>query len=144
KVAGTMSIDEFREHWAFHQAHDFWVCSSKLTDKAIAEVREKLDSSLKRFGLTTNGEILERETLSGVTCKGRPTQTLDIRDAAGTRQPTLLTGRLESLGKHVRVDGAMIMAGWEASAGGLRIRAGVTLVVALALELLMVPHYVWV
>ncbi|MBA2591887.1 MAG: hypothetical protein M3495_10865 [Pseudomonadota bacterium] len=155
RVARVMPSQEFQEHWGFHQKWDFWCCSGKVEPAAVAAERERLDASLRRFGLSTDGEILPEGALPEGTlpegilpegqdlCPRRPAPCLLMRDTQGNVRPHLLAERLRSIATHQTAASAGVWQMLAFAVRGLADRAAAIGVAALLLMLLAVPRHVW-
>ena len=155
RVAGVMPRHEFKEHWAYHEKWDFWCCSTKIREDAVEAERARLTKSLRRFGLTTDFEILPPGSSSGPEetefCPLRQTKDLiigegpclRILDAQGEVRPHLLRERLHSIAAHQAATGAGAWHILSVIGNELSNRVGLVCGAAAILVLLSIPRYVW-
>lgn len=139
RVATVMPDAEFAEDWSYHQSHRFWACMSGDARFAVVRERARLEASLPRFGVATQGEVTQcnfsLNFFENPLCE-QNNQCLVMQNADGTTDYTqLLERRLESIRMHKARWRPVRLATWLPDGGLLALQLGVTAALAALLSL---------
>ena len=142
RVATVMPDAEFAKDWSYHQSHRFWTCMPNDVWSTVVRERARLEASLRRFGVATQGEVricnFLLPNLYEIPLCEQTKQTklcLVMENADGTTDAQLIELRLESIRMHKARWSPVRLASGLPDGGLLALQLGVTAALAVLLSL---------